>query len=58
MKVRLVNRFVSLRLSWLKDYQMTMEVAKGQASPLDNVEQTRQNLQGLERSIKALGQSM
>ena len=38
-----------------EDYQMTLEVAKGQASPLDNVEQTRQNLQGLERSIKALG---
>ena len=38
-----------------EDYQMTLEVAKSQASPLDNVEQTRQNLQGLERSIKALG---
>lgn len=38
-----------------EDYQMTLEVAKGQASPLDNVEQTRQNLQSLERSIKALG---
>ena len=38
-----------------EDYQMTLEAAKGQASPLDNVEQTRQNLQGLERSIKALG---
>ena len=38
-----------------EDYQMTLEVAKGQASPLDNVEQTRQNLQGLERSIKSLG---
>ena len=38
-----------------EDYQMTLEVAKGQASHLDNVEQTRQSLQGLERSIKALG---
>ena len=38
-----------------EDYQMTLEVAKGQACPLDNVDQTRQNLQSLERSIKALG---
>ena len=38
-----------------EDYQMTLEAAKGQARPLDNVEQTRQNLQVLERSIKALG---
>ena len=38
-----------------EDYQMTLEAAKGQVTPLENVEQTRQNLQSLERSIKALG---
>lgn len=38
-----------------EDYQMTLEVAKGQTQTLENVEQVRQNLQGLERSIKALG---
>ena len=38
-----------------EDYQMTLEAAKGQATPLENVDQTRQNLQSLERSIKALG---
>ena len=38
-----------------EDYQMTLEVAKGQTQALENVEQVRQNLQGLERSIKALG---
>lgn len=38
-----------------EDYQMTLEAAKGQVAPLENVEQTRQNLQSLERSIKALG---
>ena len=38
-----------------EDYQMTLEAAKGQGTPLENVEQTRQNLQSLERSIKALG---
>ena len=38
-----------------EDYQMTLEVAKGQTQVLVNVEQVRQNLQGLERSIKALG---
>ena len=38
-----------------EDYQMTLEAAKGQVTPLQNVEQTRQNLQSLERSIKALG---
>ena len=47
------NRKFATQLA--EDYQMTLEVAKGQASPLDNVEQTRQNLQGLERSIKSLG---
>ena len=36
-----------------EDYQMTLEAAKGQVTPLENVEQTRQNLQSLERSIKA-----
>ncbi|MCE2270854.1 chromosome segregation protein SMC [Streptococcus thermophilus] len=38
-----------------EDYQMTLEAAKGQVTPIENVEQTRQNLQSLERSIKALG---
>lgn len=38
-----------------EDYQMTLEAAKGQVTPLENVEQTRQNLQSLELSIKALG---
>ena len=38
-----------------EDYQMTLEVAKGQTKALENVEHVRQNLQGLERSIKALG---
>lgn len=38
-----------------EDYQMTLEAAKGQVTPLENVEQTRQNLKSLERSIKALG---
>lgn len=38
-----------------EDYQMTLEVAKEQATPLDNVEESRQNLQALERSIKSLG---
>ena len=41
-----------------EDYQMTLEAAKGQVTPLENVEQTRQNLQSLERSIKALGLSL
>lgn len=38
-----------------EDYRMTLEAAKGQVTPLENVEQTRQNLQSLEHSIKALG---
>ncbi len=37
-----------------EDYQMTLEVAKGQASPL-TMSNKPANLQGLERSIKALG---
>ena len=38
-----------------EDYQMTLEVAKAISTALDNIEVSRQSLQGLERSIKALG---